>query len=403
MTQEIVLSGNLKFLSLGDIIQLLGSNGSTGVLKLNSRYAQQPGLIYFSNGNPVDASNAPLVGIEALYSFFGWVHGEFEFNETPVRRSNIIRKNKMEIILDGLRMLDDGEIEKLGPVSFEKTGAKGTVKDDRIPVIKGPLADYMYVVDEEDFSDGEEIVKEGKHGSWIWVVLEGTVEIIRDTPKGPLRLLRIGDGSFVGSVSALLIGGNVRSASAVAVGNVQLGVLDAQRLSGEFVRMLPELREILTSYDRRLKSVTDFAVDLAGGQNPYKELLKDKKLLLKQGKQDDRAFLITQGEACVIRDTDYGYVPLCVLKKGDVFGKMPFFDINQEPDSASLFVSQDIKITELDVSELQKGYLGLSQTFKNMIESMSTCVAVTSMSLCEINQKNVSGGKKQAASKKKKS
>ena len=218
------LSGDLTFISLGDILQLLGSNGSTGILRIMSKYAPEPGLIYCMDGNPVDASNGSLRGLDALFSLFGWVEGNFEFTQEKVQKENVIKKSRMELILDGLSMLDDGVIEKLGPISFEKKVSDSSGVKTTIPLIKGPLVDYMYVVDEEEFSDGSIIAEEGKHGSWVWVILEGVVEIVKETSQGPLKLHRLGAGAFIGSVASFLMGDNVRGASVVAVGNVQLGV-----------------------------------------------------------------------------------------------------------------------------------------------------------------------------------
>ena len=121
---DFVLAGNLDFLSLGDILQLLGSNSSTGILRIRSKYAQEPGLIYFINGNPVNALAGSLTGLDAVNALFGWVDGEFEFSEENIRRKNVIKKSRMQIILDCLSMLDDGQIERLGPVSFSSKDNK---------------------------------------------------------------------------------------------------------------------------------------------------------------------------------------------------------------------------------------------------------------------------------------
>ncbi len=59
MRDNVVLAGNLKFLALGDIMQLLGANSSTGILRLISRYAAEPGFIYFENGNPIKPGVLP--------------------------------------------------------------------------------------------------------------------------------------------------------------------------------------------------------------------------------------------------------------------------------------------------------------------------------------------------------
>jgi len=87
---SLVLAGNLKFLTLGDILQLLGQNSSSGILRLKSKYAQAPGLIYIFNGNPVDASDGGATGLDALEKLFGWLDGEFEFNEENVARKKVI-------------------------------------------------------------------------------------------------------------------------------------------------------------------------------------------------------------------------------------------------------------------------------------------------------------------------
>ncbi|MBW2514350.1 MAG: DUF4388 domain-containing protein, partial [Deltaproteobacteria bacterium] len=115
--KEEKLKGNIKFLNLGDLMQLLGGNGSSGILRILSTYAPEPGIIYFDNGNPINASCGMLSGLDALYSLFGWTDGEFEFTTTAVTSERVITKGRMGIILDGLKMLDEGKIERLGPVS----------------------------------------------------------------------------------------------------------------------------------------------------------------------------------------------------------------------------------------------------------------------------------------------
>jgi hypothetical protein len=152
-----VLSGNLRFLNLAELLQLLGSNNSTGVLRITNKYTPEPGIVFFVKGNPVHALNDKLSGLEAIFSLFGWSEGEFAFSEEGYDGQTTIKKSRMEIILDGLRKLDDGEIERLEPVAFETTSARPDKKKSSLPIIKGPLVDYLHVVDEEEFFEGEEI------------------------------------------------------------------------------------------------------------------------------------------------------------------------------------------------------------------------------------------------------
>ena len=382
-----VLAGNLNFLSLGDILQLLGSNASTGVLRITSRYAQDLGLIYFHNGNPVNASVGSLAGVDAVNSLFGWLEGEFEFIEEKVDGENVIKKSRMQIILDCLRMLDDGQIEQLGPVTFTKKSSHPSDSLSNRPIVRGPLIDYTYVVDEEEVRAGNKIVGEGKHGGWLWVILEGTAEIIRETPQGPLKLLRIGEGAFIGSIASfLLLEGSVRSAAITAINNVLLGVLDLRQLSADFLRMSNQFRSLLISLDKRLKQVTNMAVDIKLENIKVEEFINGKTQVFTQGENVENLFTITEGEAHIIRKTENGYVPLANLYQGDFFGHLPFLDIGQEPYSASVFGSKDLKISEMDPHILEQEYNQLSSTFKNFIEHLANCILVTSMLACEFGK-----------------
>ncbi|MFC1812221.1 cyclic nucleotide-binding domain-containing protein [Thermodesulfobacteriota bacterium] len=383
-----VLTGDLKFLNLGEIIQLLGTNSSTGVLRLTSKYTSEPGLVYVAKGNPVDASAGSLVGLDAVNSLFGWVDGTFEFNEQNVNSENVIKKSRMELILDGLSLLDDGQVEVLGPVSYDKEPSE---KGDILPIIRGPLVDYMYVVDEEQYYQGSEIAVEGKHGSWVWVVLEGVVDIIKKTPKGPLTLLRIGEGAFIGSLASFSMGGYVRSASAVASQQLQLGVLDSQRLSTEYTRMPSALRSVAMSLDTRLKEVTHRIAEFHSKKHSLKEYKKEyvqgKKTIIKQGKKDERLLSITQGEAYVVRQMDNIYVPLATLREGDYFGHVSFLDIGHEPYSASVFGSESLETRPVDSESLQEGFDQISTTLKNIIEHTATSLSVTTKIACDFHKK----------------
>ncbi len=386
---NFALAGNLSFLSLGDILQFLGSNTSTGVLYITSRYAHTQGKIYFVKGNPINASAGSLFGLDALNSLFGWVEGEFEFRDERVSCEQIINKSRMQIILDALSMLDDGQIERLGPVSYSEK-SKSSGNSFNLPIIKGPLIDYTYIVDEEEFRANNKIVAEGKHGGWLWVILEGVAEIVKNIPTGHLKLLKIGEGAFIGSfTSFLMLEGTVRSAAISAVTNVQLGVLDARRLSVDFLRMSNSFRNLAISLDKRMKQVTDMAVDVHLNKVRLEEYINVKNQVINQGDGEENLFEITEGVAHIVRNTEYGYVPLGSLYPGDFFGNIPFLDLGQEPFHASVFGSEDLEFKKMSPDSFQQEYNQLQPTFKNFIDHLSTCISVTSMVTCEFNKKSV--------------
>ncbi|WP_054031432.1 cyclic nucleotide-binding domain-containing protein [Desulfatitalea tepidiphila] len=386
MRDSVVLAGSLSFLALGDIMQLLGANGSTGVLRLISRYAAEPGFIYFENGNPINAACGSTTGLEAVFELFGWTDGEFEFNKENVLTQRVITKSRMGIILEGLKMVDDGQIKRVGPgAAVRKQSAGGSA--DAIPIVKGPMVDYMYVADEEDFFDGEYIVEEGKHGSWIWVILEGVVEIVRETPEGQLPIVRLGDGSFIGSLASFLIQGHIRTATAVAVGNVQLGVLDSQRLAQEFAKLTPEFRGLLISLDKRLKQLNERVIELRQKKLSPEAYVDNKKPVMKQGTTEEDLYVIREGSGSIVRNDDIGQIPLVQLFKGDYFGSIPFLDLGHEPEFASVLANKDLKVRKAELSQLQKEYNNLSTTFKNFIDNVSSCISVSTRVVCNYYQK----------------
>ncbi len=333
MNDGPALSGKLSFISLADLFQVLGGNSSMGILKITSQYLPNPGQIYFINGNPVNAVYNNLKGIEALYQLFGWLDAEFEFYEKDVQIKKLINQSRMEIVLDALRKLDDGDIKKLGPPA--DTSSDESIKKDSLPVIRGPITDYTYISGEEEFDDGQLIVQEGKHGKWIWLVLEGTVDVIRETDTGPMTISRLGEGSFIGTFAALLFGKYARKSTVVARGKVTLCILDSERFLREFNNLSPEFRAILLSLDNRLVKITDRAIKLYT-QKESIELPKNLKTVIKKGSSKQEAFSITNGVAYVIDQTEKGDFPIITLDKGDVFGNLPFQDMAHEPGSASV-------------------------------------------------------------------
>ena len=389
MNKNSDLSGSLNFLNLGELLNLLGTNGSSGVLRINGSYATQPGFVYLDKGNPINAINGSLSGLDAVFALFGWTQGEFEFTEEDVTCEKTITKSRMEIILDGLRLLDEGKIEKLGQATAPKNQPESPVISGKFPLIKGPLVDYSYIVDEEGFYDGDEIVQEGNHGDWIWVILEGTAEIVKQASNGPLKLLRIGDGAFLGGVGSLLSGGKVRSATVKSVGNVQLGMLDSQLLANELANVSADFKNMIISIDYRLRQIIDMAVKVNEQDKDLNGFVEGKKQLIKQGQNEERLFTIKEGEAFIARNTENGYVPLAHLKKGDFFGRIPFIDMGHEPYSASVFSSDDLKLTAVNAEKLQSEHEGLSSTLKNIIEHLATCISVTTLVTCEYQKKHV--------------
>jgi hypothetical protein len=147
------------------------------------------------------------------------------------------------------------------------------------------------------------------------------------------------------------------------------------------------MRDLVISLDRRLRRVTDNIVDLRMAKNNIREYLNGRKPVLKQGQPEEKLFMISQGDACLVRRTKIGDVPLAKLVKGDVFGNFQFLNLGHEPDSATVYGSEDLKVSTLDPGALQAEYQRQSLTLKNIIESTSICISATTQIACGLHHK----------------
>lgn len=399
MKDRVVFTGDLQFLNLGELIQLIGSNGSTGVLRLLSKYVESPGLVYFKEGNPVDASNGVERGLDVLYAFFGWKEGEFEFSLEPVNVKQSVKKSRMQIVLEGLKRLDDGDIELKGAVGFETVSGAAGAKE-RLPLIKGPLIDYMDVVAEESFYEGQTIVSQGRHGTWMWVILEGTVNICKEAGEELIPILKVGPGSFIGSMAAFSQQDEVRSATAIAAERVQLGVLDRPRLTHEYASLSSDFRNIMLSLDRRLKQVTRQAAEGRLNYQPIKGVPVGKPPIIREGDGSQPLLAIREGNAFIVKTMKSGDLLLCKLEKPDFVGNIPFLNIGHEPESAAVFGTDDLQTRELNTDSLSEEYARLSGTMRNMVDNCATFISATTMVLYDLHKKNKEGNKKNKGDKK---
>lgn len=387
------LAGDLNFISIGDVLQFIGSNGCTGALKIISKYAEKPGIFYFDKGTIINADNYLLktkdkTGLEAAFSLFGWLDGQFEFVSQEVAKIEpVIKMNRMGIILDGLRMVDDGEVEKLGPVNFEEeSDSNGKVSN--IPVVRGPLIDYMYVVSEEEFFDEQIIIDENSHGNWIWTILDGAVDVIKETEQGPLPILRLSEGAFIGSLSSVASNKKKRSATIKAVNQVHLGILDVTRIGEEYSALSSEFKGILLSMIRRRQIITNSVAEQFLQKDNFKKKMTGKKSVMKQGNKDDKFFIIKKGEVSIVQKNNIGHLHFVDLKPGDFIGQFPFIDLGQEPHSAGVFATNDFAVTRLDQNKLQEEYSQMSSLLKSMIETIGNSIAMTTWVASDFQRKN---------------
>lgn len=114
-----------------------------------------------------------------------------------------------------------------------------------------------YVVEVRDYSDGDVIIEEGSFGSWIYVILEGSVKVKKRTAKGMVTVDALNEGEVFGEMVFLEGGKGARSASVIAAqGAVKAGLLDTQRLTSDYEAVSPEVKTLIQSLMSKLRNTT---------------------------------------------------------------------------------------------------------------------------------------------------
>ena len=82
-----------------------------------------------------------------------------------------------------------------------------------------------------DFEDGTELFHQGQPTTGMMVVRRGAVQLLLELPGGEqARLCRVEPGQFLGELA--LLDDSPRSATAVAIGDVEVGLLERQDFQG---------------------------------------------------------------------------------------------------------------------------------------------------------------------------
>ncbi|HET6459990.1 MAG TPA: cyclic nucleotide-binding domain-containing protein [Syntrophales bacterium] len=116
-----------------------------------------------------------------------------------------------------------------------------------------PIATY------EDYQDGQIIFEEGSHGDWIYIIESGSVEISRAVEGKRTVITVLEAGDVFGEIAFL--SRIPRTATARAVGETTVGLLDRTFLDGEYNRLSQHFQEILKILSMKLKKTTDLVLE----------------------------------------------------------------------------------------------------------------------------------------------
>ena len=121
-------------------------------------------------------------------------------------------------------------------------------------------------VAEEVYDDGKTIVQEGTSGNEVYLIRSGTVEISKTIKGKKCIIATLEAGELFGELGFFQDG--KRTATARAVGETCVEIVDRAYLNDEFNKLSPELRAILEALVKRFQQTINRAVDLSVREVP---------------------------------------------------------------------------------------------------------------------------------------
>lgn len=129
-----------------------------------------------------------------------------------------------------------------------------------------PAVVYEYIVHEEKYPDGAVILREGGHGNWAYVILNGQVKIKRKTARGEVTADILKAGDIFGDRGLFNPKKLHRSATVTAQGDVYLGLLDSDKIQKDFYALPDHMQTFITTLARHLDESIDQMVKIINGK-----------------------------------------------------------------------------------------------------------------------------------------
>ena len=115
-------------------------------------------------------------------------------------------------------------------------------------------------IEKETYKAGDVIFKEGSYGIAVHILQSGKVEISKTLKDSKIVVEILGPGDIFGDMS--FIDHSPRSATAIALEDTVLELVDKDFLDKEFNQIDSDFREIVTTLVRRLRKTTQRLVSL---------------------------------------------------------------------------------------------------------------------------------------------
>lgn len=130
------------------------------------------------------------------------------------------------------------------------------------------------IAGEENYHDGQVIFKEGSSGDWIYVILSGSVEISKNVQDQKFVIAILKSGEVFGELG--FVGVTKRTATARAIGETRVGIIDREFLEKEYNQLSGQFRSIVEVITLRFKEM----LERTSASTKREELRVDRALSL---------------------------------------------------------------------------------------------------------------------------
>jgi CRP/FNR family transcriptional regulator, cyclic AMP receptor protein len=122
----------------------------------------------------------------------------------------------------------------------------------------------LQIASYETFQDGQVIFREGDNGDWLYIVMDGEVEITKAMGNRNIVIDVIMPGEIFGELA--YIDNKSRFGTATAKGITEVGIVDRDFFDEEFNRLSADFQKMLKTVTFRMRKITAKLLDTLAKQ-----------------------------------------------------------------------------------------------------------------------------------------
>ena len=131
--------GTLHNVSSGMFLQLVEMEQKTCTIRLEDKFSNKKGILFFQEGDLLDARVNDLQGENAAYEIFSWEQVNLSIQNGCALKEKRIHSEMQHLILEAARRKDEALVENVQPAVMEEVESFEPDPVDLIDAIKGKI------------------------------------------------------------------------------------------------------------------------------------------------------------------------------------------------------------------------------------------------------------------------